>query len=229
MARPPKPADRAPVIRRKKKKSNNPIDELQKVANSPVEVRHIHRLFKEMFRSKNDRGAAILLGTYVEDALQKAIENALHIRPKQHRALFGINSPLGTFANKIRFAFALDIIGPETFHNLDIIREIRNAFAHSRIHLSFKTKQVREACGLLTIPTDISPYPWLPRTETARQIFESTCFISAKNLEDWAGSALRRPVVQYDGQRWMFFDKELNKSFPIPPSSDLVLRRKSLP
>ena len=94
MARPPKPAGRPSAVRRKKKKQSNPIEELQKLARAPAQIEHLERMYREMFRTRNDRGAAILLGTFVEDALQRAIEQVLHIRPKQHRALFGINAPL---------------------------------------------------------------------------------------------------------------------------------------
>ena len=192
MARPPKPAGRPSAVRRNKKKQSNPIEALRKLARAPAEIEQLERTYHEMFRTRNDRGAAILLGTFVEDALQQAME--------QHDALFGSNSPLGNFANKIRVAFALDIIEPETFDNLNRIRVIRNAFAHSKIHISFKTKQVRDVCDLLVMPKDKYPLG-KPDTEpdTPRNLFQSVCWITAKNLAMRASEiAFRRKALSID-------------------------------
>ena len=183
-----------------------------------------------MFRTRNDRGAAILLGTFVEDALQRAIEQVLHIRPKQHRALFGINAPLGTFSNKIRVAFALDIIGPETFANLNTIREIRNAFAHAKIHISFKTKQVCDACALLVIPKDIGLFPFLAKHDTPRKLFESVCYITVKNLT-FRSAEFTVPETEtpLNPEEWKLFEVAANKPRAILPTQSLILRWKPLP
>jgi hypothetical protein len=182
-----------------------------------------------MFQNRSDRGAAILLATYVEAALQQAIEGFLHVRDKQRKALFGISSPIGTLANKCRIAFALDIIGPETFSNLDYIREIRNAFAHSKIHVSFKTKEVRDVCGLFVIPEDETPWPYVARTSTARQIFQSVSYITSTNLVLMHGNALAPGVHRLDRENWSLYNRAMGRPFPILPTQELIVRRKSLP
>jgi hypothetical protein len=207
-----------------------PIEALKRLANAPAEKRHIYRLFKEMFQTRNDRGAAILLGTYVETALQEALESALHIRQWKRRGFFGVNGSLSSFANKTSMAFALDIIGPETHSNLDHIREIRNAFAHSKVHVSFKIKEIQAVCALLKMPVDISPWPWHPRSGNARELYSSVCFITSKNLEMWKGNALSPPVVKYPWDKWTLMNREWPE-LPMPalPNSELFLRRKPLP
>jgi hypothetical protein len=227
MARPPKPAGRPSSIRRKQKKSN-PIDELQKLASAPAEIKHLKRMYREMFRTRNDRGSAILLGTYVEEALQRALELVLHVRSKQRGALFGINAPLGTFANKIRIAFALDVIGSETFGNLNLIREIRNAFAHAKIHISFKNKQVRDVCALLVMPKDLTPFPFSVTQDTPRKLFESVCYITGKSLT-MRGGALSIREAPLDPSQWSLFNIAANKPFPVLPNLNVVLRQKPLP
>jgi hypothetical protein len=44
---------------------------------------------------------------------------------------------------------ALGIFGQQTRADLNCIRDIRNAFAHSRALISFATPEVRDACGQL--------------------------------------------------------------------------------
>jgi hypothetical protein len=218
------------VPRHKMPKPPSPTEALRRLASAPAEKRHIHRLFKEMFQTSNDRGAAILLGTYVEAALEEAIESALHIRHWQHRRFFGVNGLLSSFANKTSMAFVLDIIGPETYANLEHIREIRNAFAHSKVHVSFKMKEIKSACALLKMPIDITPWPWDPRSGNAREIYSSVCYITSKNLRMWKGHALSPPITKYPWDKWRLTNKDW-PDLPMPAlqKSELILRRKPLP
>ena len=39
--------------------------------------------------------------------------------------------PLSTFSAKAKLAFALKLVDSDQFHNLEIVRKIRNTFAHS--------------------------------------------------------------------------------------------------
>jgi len=219
------------MVRRKKKpthKKLSPRDELEALINKQPGISDIHRLFREMFITRNDRGAGILMSSYLEDALRTAITNNLNVRPKQQKALFGINGPLGTFANKIKIAYALDIIGPETFSNLDYIRLIRNAFAHSKVSISFKTKIVRDICALLKMPTDLSHFPFLPLDETARDIFSSVCYITAKNFEP-GRNAFDSDISHFDIGHWELIYLPTGRRIPIKKGSNLLLKRQSLP
>jgi mannitol operon repressor len=218
--------------RKRKQNAKSPINALRELVDQPaVSKAHIRRTFLEMLRTRNDRGAAVLIATFVENELEKAIQAVLNIRPKQRSRLFGRNAPLASLSNKASLAFALDIIGPQTFENLEHIREIRNAFAHSKRHISFRTKQVRDVCGLLKMPKDISPWPWVKRTGNARQIFESVCFIIERNLMTWTGHALSPPVTKYPSDKWALTNRDWPNLPPMPVvrDSDLFLRRKPLP
>jgi hypothetical protein len=87
--RPPKPQNRPPAPRFKKKgKEISPIDALHNLIDASADERQIKRVLNEMYRTRNDRGAAILLGTHLETALQEAVEGALYIRDWQRRRFF---------------------------------------------------------------------------------------------------------------------------------------------
>jgi DNA-binding MltR family transcriptional regulator len=212
---------------KKKKQKSNPTDALQKLVNSEPQIRHIHRLFTEMFKSRNSRGAAILIASYVENSLETALFRRLDVSEKFRRRLFGINGPLGTFAHKIKIALALNIIGPETMANLEHVREIRNAFAHSKISISFRTKQIEDVCALLKIPQDLTVYPYIAKTATSRQRYESVCYITAKNLT--RGNALDKDYAVIDPNLWQLHLNQTNKPVPIRAGFDLVMKRQSLP
>ena len=49
-------------------------------------------------------------------------------------------------------AFALKLFGEVTKHDLKIIRELRNGFAHNRHPLTFATPEVADMCKHLKLP-----------------------------------------------------------------------------
>src|ERR1700738_1268146 len=102
---------------------------------------------------KGDRGAAILLATNLENTLQIAIRRWLQISDPLRRELFREPaSPAKTFSSKIIIAHALGIFGPTTRRNLDLIRTIRNAFAHAKKPIRFDDRPIADLCNFLVIP-----------------------------------------------------------------------------
>ena len=107
----------------------------------------------DYLKKVEDRAAAIIANTQVEDALEDAIASKLvPLNATEYSDLFTGAQPLASFGAKTKFAFALGIIGKQTRSELDTIRWIRNAFAHSRKPLWFDTKEVAAACERLTLP-----------------------------------------------------------------------------
>lgn len=158
IARPPKPANRASSPRFKKRQKRPlgleaAFSALRALNSVPFTFGDM-KPFERETRTKSDRGAAILLSTNLENQLQRAIELLLFLDSNDARDLFGSErSPLGTFSSKIRIARALRLLGPVTERNLDIIRSVRNAFAHTRMPITFKTPAIFDACSLLVVPT----------------------------------------------------------------------------
>jgi hypothetical protein len=102
----------------------------------------------------SDRARAVLLASFVENALQAFLQ--LKLRPsypvKEYRLLFGAMAPIGTFSAKILLGYAFNWFGPDTYHDLNLIRELRNGFAHSRNSFPFETPEVAEVCKRLKAP-----------------------------------------------------------------------------
>ena len=68
----------------------------------------------------------------VDSELEESIKLALRAMTKtQYAELFGPMAPLGSFASKIRMAYALNIITKDIYRDLESLRKLRNAFAHS--------------------------------------------------------------------------------------------------
>lgn len=99
---------------------------------------------------ETDRGAVILMGAHIEDALQEKIEESFgRLNSDEHDRIFGPDQIIGSFSAKIRIAQALQIIDRETANLCHVIREMRNACAHSRGELSFEDDLLRDALKIL--------------------------------------------------------------------------------
>ena len=165
------------------------LEALAQIGNSELCSEHILDFFKEVGAIDNHRGAAILLGTHLEGVLQFALINRLKISPKRSKDVFGYDAPMGTFDRKVRVAHAIGMITDETRLTLDVIRSVRNAFAHSLIPISFNTPQVADACSLLNVPASLPPTssPATGAQEeggtlSSRQVYQRTCEVIAHNL-----------------------------------------------
>jgi hypothetical protein len=91
------------------------------------------------------------------------------------KRLFEGDGAVSTFSSKIILAYALKLIGRITKSDLDLIRFLRNEFAHSRMPFDFKTPEVRAVCDRLKIielnqhPVSSIPYGYLRRTPDGRE------------------------------------------------------------
>jgi hypothetical protein len=108
----------------------------------------------EMYGQKNDRATAVILGSIVESSLVHLLKGILRpdLNSDARRILFDYEGPIGTFSAKTALAFALGLIGPISKHDLDLIRLLRNEFAHSRRSFSFETKVAANVCLQLQTP-----------------------------------------------------------------------------
>src|SRR5262245_7114939 len=75
---------------------------------------------------------AILAAVLIEYDLEQLLRSRLkHKDDKTWAMLVGDNGPLNSFSSKIVMGYALGIYDKGMHSNLNIVRNIRNAFAHS--------------------------------------------------------------------------------------------------
>jgi hypothetical protein len=102
----------------------------------PIEfdLDYIRSFFKE-----SDRGCMILVGAQLDGTLEK-----LHTTHISHlgggeaiaKKLFQPYAPLGSFAGKIQLAYAYGLVGDTAYHDLELIRDLRNIAAHYKFSFS---------------------------------------------------------------------------------------------
>ena len=100
--------------------------------------------FFESFSHETDRGFAITAVCYLDDALEKLIRGA-YIEDPKVSSLFRNNQILQTFYNKISICYFSGLIEEPVYHDLMLVGEIRNRFAHGiTAKLRFSDKKITE-------------------------------------------------------------------------------------
>ncbi|GEM_PF-3151449 len=102
----------------------------------------------------DDRTVAIITATVLEQSLEVGIISKLRpLNATDERAVFfGESAPLNSLSQKITMGYALGLFGAQARSDMNIIRSVRNTFAHSRLTLTFKEPEVVEACRFITLP-----------------------------------------------------------------------------
>jgi hypothetical protein len=91
-----------------------------------LEYSHLHN---EVLRRESDRAVAVLAPAYA-DALLEDLLRAFLVAGKSADTLLAVDGALGTFSSRIEVAHALGLIRDATHHDLELLRRIRNDFAH---------------------------------------------------------------------------------------------------
>lgn len=102
--------------------------------------------FRKALTAESDRGCALFAAAYLDKSLSDLICVSLVENKKIEEDLFKSQGPLSTFSARIKFAYYLGKISPSERRDLDVIRAIRNDFAHHAEEMTFDTQSVRDRC-----------------------------------------------------------------------------------
>ena len=64
----------------------------------------------------------------------------------------GRNGPLNSLSSKNRMAYAMGLYGPGVYSDIDLIRRVRNLFAHSPSNIKFDQPEIYFECQKLRTP-----------------------------------------------------------------------------
>ncbi|EPD42364.1 MULTISPECIES: hypothetical protein [Delftia] len=123
-------------------------------ATQPLSETHPHLSgfmdFLADFNKETERGTALAAAAMLDEQLGRIIE-AFLIPNKGSKALLdGFNAPLGTFSARIASSFALGLLSEVEYRECDLIRKVRNEFAH-QIKVSFTSEKVVSLCAQLQL------------------------------------------------------------------------------
>jgi len=130
------------------------------------------KFWAQQYSKETDRGLAIISSAMLDHLLSSLIEKFLVDDQKATKELLcNSMSPLGTFAARIAIACSMGLISYDERDDLNIIREIRNKFAHKAIGLTFESEQISKFINKLKIPKLLTIYGIKRQNNTNRSTF----------------------------------------------------------
>jgi DNA-binding MltR family transcriptional regulator len=109
--------------------------------------------FFAAFQVESDRGcvlvATAVLDELIEAVLRKAMSSEEDVVKRGIQPLFSTAGPLGSFWAKIQLLYAFGYLTKQSYDDLQIIREIRNYFAHHYGSADFDDPEIINLCERL--------------------------------------------------------------------------------
>ncbi|GLS35409.1 hypothetical protein GCM10010869_09970 [Mesorhizobium tianshanense] len=141
----------------------------------------------EEFQSESDRACAVLGPAFLDDQLRELLKSFL-VDDQRVADLFASSmGPLASFSSRIEMAFALGFLAPREVRDLNLIRKVRNEFAHQLAGTSFVSPKVVSWCSELA---QCDVFSWTKDTLSSRNRF----VLSIVMLANWI--SIRRLGIQ---------------------------------
>jgi DNA-binding MltR family transcriptional regulator len=106
--------------------------------------------FRNALTVETDRGCALFAAAYLDKALSDLLRVSLVQDQNIDDDLFKGIRPLSSFSSRIVLTYYLGKISLECRRDLDMIRKIRNDFAHHASLISFDTQEMTNRCKTLS-------------------------------------------------------------------------------
>jgi hypothetical protein len=94
---------------------------------------------------ESDRGCVMVACSCLDELLRRILLAFLVEVPTSADLVEGFNAPLGTMSTRTAAAYSLGLIHEREFKELEILRRVRNRFAHG-VHVSFDMQYVKALC-----------------------------------------------------------------------------------
>jgi DNA-binding MltR family transcriptional regulator len=103
-------------------------------------------LSKQLLLHESDRGCVLVAHAVLDEAVELLLRGAFSkseaIMKASVMPMFAVNGPLSTFWSKLHLANSLELLSPAVYTDLEIMRRIRNRFAHQKAPVDFNDKSL---------------------------------------------------------------------------------------
>ena len=111
-------------------------------------------IFNQQLQKESDRGIVLVSAELISVLLQELLAKKFLSDSRIGNILFNQpGSSLSSFYSKIELSFAMGLISDDEYHDLQIVRKVRNQFAHSFDELHFSTEVIAKEITKLKIPS----------------------------------------------------------------------------
>ena len=111
------------------------------------------KAFNEALEKESDRARVILIAAWIDHFLNVKFKNEFSKgNAKARKDLFSLNGPFATFSAKLNAAFCAGWIDNDVYHDVQIIRKLRNECAHTVESITLNDERVRKYLGSFRVP-----------------------------------------------------------------------------
>lgn len=129
--------------------------------NADVDILKWISIVEEEIDLKSDRAMVVTSASILDTQLEMLLRKFMIEDNKIEERLFNNTSALSTFSAKNSMCYYLGIISKYEFENIEIIRKIRNRFAHEiEIKKMNDDQSIIDLCNNLTLPKEL----YMPET-----------------------------------------------------------------
>ena len=125
----------------------------------------------------DEKSLVLAIAAFAEDTLGGLLVQYMRNHKQARELVEGFSAPLGTFSARCKAALAFGLISNQQYHNLDILRNIRNAIAHNWTGVSLDRDDIRSRIQNLKITGGlVSSLEVLSEVDHLRSVF--TCLLT---------------------------------------------------
>ena len=140
------------------------------------------RLVEDLER-ETDRGVALLAVAFLDDVLDLLLRASFVDDPDVVNRMIGPGRPLESFGSRTHISYCIGILGEDVYSDINLIREIRNDFAH-RQPTNFEQVDIKLKCAKLCC---VAPMLHEDDKCTMRERFIASVVVIANHLIVAAG------------------------------------------
>jgi mannitol operon repressor len=105
--------------------------------------------FLDELQRETDRGLPLVGAALIDERIQETLRSFFCVDRPSNKLLDSANAPLGTFSSRIQACYSLGLIDDHEYAEIELIRKIRNEFAHAKHGMSFRTEKIKGFCSTL--------------------------------------------------------------------------------
>lgn len=119
------------------------------VAEDEAELDSLNR-FMRLIGEQDERAMVLSLATFIEDTLGRLLLAYFRDCNATRELVEGFNAPLGTLGSRIKVVYAVGLVTEDQFKDMEILRKVRNQFAHNWEGVSLQRNDIAAMVGQLS-------------------------------------------------------------------------------
>jgi len=168
-------------------------------------------------QQETDRGLPLVGAALVDELLQETLRAFFCQGRADGKLLDEPNAPLGSLSSRAQACYSLGLIDDYEYTEIELIRKVRNEFAHSKHGISFQNERVKGLCSSLR--SDLPKGAGYPTNDPRFRFVNATVCVVIRLYyrPDWVALERRQPKQwSSEDTKWRSIsDQEPPKGIPF--------------